>query len=111
MQEVMLVCFAGLAVMAAAWFVMCLRLFEALKKRFPEKYKEMGSPKLFRDNDMSETIKLIKFLFKKEWRGLGDSEVSNLGAFMLWFFVAYIVLLLIMFSLVLWESRHALGFV
>lgn len=73
------------------WFFLCYRLFNSLETRHPEKYQAMGRPKLFTNNTFSNNFAFIKFLFKREWRELNDSGLTNLGNAMLAFIVIYLL--------------------
>ncbi|RUO38607.1 hypothetical protein CWE13_02880 [Aliidiomarina shirensis] len=79
------------------WFFLCIRLFKILETRHPEKYESMGKPSLFLNNSISNNITFMKFLFKREWRGLNDPNLALLSNFMLVFFVVYMAVFLTLF--------------
>jgi hypothetical protein len=78
----------------AIGFFLIHRVYEILEKRHPEKYEAMGSPSLIMNNSISNNISFMKFIFKLEWKDLGDPSLSNLSRFLLVYFVVYSVGLL-----------------
>lgn len=111
MKEWVFVYFPVLFLLILIWFFLCHALFSGLKSGHPDKYKKMGSPRLFLNSGASETFFLIRFLFKREWEGLGDQRITKIGKSMRFLMVIYIVVLVFGLALIFWESRHALGFV
>jgi len=97
MKEFFPVMFGVLFFSVFVWFFLCYRLFKILETRHPEKYESMGKPSLIINNSLSSNITFMKFLFKREWRELGDSVLAKLGKAMLVFFVIYLVGFLTMF--------------
>jgi len=97
MKEFFPVMFGVLFFSVFVWFFLCYRLFKILETRHPEKYESMGKPSLIMNNSLSSNITFMKFLFKREWRELGDSVLAKLGKAMLVFFVIYLVGFLTMF--------------
>ena len=86
-----------LMVMVFVWFAMILVLFRKLKTQHPEKFKEMGEPSLFWNNSMKTGWATLKFIVKREHKGLNDGSLSMLSDSMLVFFVLYTVLFFGMF--------------
>lgn len=93
--------FAFMFVAVLVWFLLCVKLFNSLKERHPETYKNMGSPSLFKNNTFSNNINFLKFLFKKEWQQLGDESIEKLGNIMLSFIIAYSALFIVFIYMVL----------
>ena len=83
---------------------MIVTLFKKLKLEHPEKYKEMGEPNLFLNNSMKTSWSTLKFLFKREHKGLNDNSLSLLSDFMLVFFAIYTVLFFGLFFGVLFNA-------
>ncbi len=81
----------------AIGFFLIHRVYKILKNRHPEKYEAMGSPGLIMNNSISNNISFMKFIFKLEWKDLGDPSLSNLSGFLLVYFVVYSVGLLCLF--------------
>jgi hypothetical protein len=97
MKEVLVIMFGVLFCSVLVWFFLCNRLFKILETRHPEKYESMGKPSLIANNSLSSNLTFMKFIFKREWRNLDDSGLSDLGKFMLVFFVIYMLGFLALF--------------
>lgn len=91
MKEVFPIFGAALFCLIFIWFFLCYRLFKILETRHPEKYESMGKPSLIMNNSLSTNYTLMKFLFKREWRGFDDSGLATLGKSMLVFISTYMV--------------------
>ena len=76
------------------WFGLVSALYRRLASNHQEKYRQMGEPGLIRNNPPGATITLMKFLFAREDRALNDPQVSRLTAFMLVFFLCYLIVLI-----------------
>ena len=97
MKKVFPIMFGILFCLALVWLFLCYRLFKILETRHPEKYQSMGQPTLMINNTLLTNIALIKFLFKREWRDLDDSELTTLSKAMLVLFAIYLVSILTLF--------------
>ncbi|WP_444895967.1 hypothetical protein [Microbulbifer sp. SSSA005] len=100
MKEVFPIIFGVLFCSVFVWFFLCYRLFKILETRHPDKYASMGKPSLIMNNSISSNISFMKFLFKREWRDLGDSGLATLGKSMLVFFAVYMMGFLTLFFVV-----------
>lgn len=100
MKEVFPVLFGIMLCSVFVWFFLCYRLFKILENRHPEKYESMGKPSLIMNNSLSNNIKFMKFLYKREWRELDDSGLATLSKAMLVFFVIYMISFLTLILLV-----------
>jgi len=83
--------FFALAAMLLVWFVLVKLLVNRLSAKHPQKYESMGRPSLFLRNTPSNTWQLLKFIIRREHRGLSDSYLSSLSDVMLVFAVLYFV--------------------
>lgn len=54
----------------------------------------MGSPSLFWNNSIRNNWLFLKFLFRSEWRALGDPALDNMCRLMRVFLTAFLVLFL-----------------
>lgn len=97
MKEFFPIMFGILFCSVFVWFFLCYRLFKILETEHPEKYESMGKPSLIMNNSLSGNIAFMKFLFKREWRDLGNSSLTSLSKTMLVFFVIYMVGFLTLF--------------
>ena len=72
---------------AAVWLVLCGYLFHRLRTRHPEIYQQLGSPSLFHAPEA--TLSLLRFLFGRQFRQLGDPALTRLRQFMRLLLLAY----------------------
>ncbi len=75
------------------WFYLCHRMQAYLRERFPSVYEAMGKPTLFMNNSIGNGRKFNRFLLKREWSELDDSEVVAHGKFMSVYFVIHLILI------------------
>jgi hypothetical protein len=91
------------------WFALVSTLYRRLESKHQDKYRQMGEPGLISNNPPSATITLMKFIFTREDRALNDPLVSRLTAFMMVFFLCYLVVLVFGMIKVLSMTPHARG--
>ncbi len=90
--------FFGVAIGTLVWFGRVRRLYSALEQRHEGKYASMGRPSLFMRNNLETNIALIRFLLRKEYLALGDSEIAEQGASMRAHFIIQNIFLVAMFA-------------
>src|SRR5688500_5423141 len=88
-QEVL---FGALLVMVVVWFYCVHSLKRQLLQRHPDTHEQMELSELWQRHNSGPTLALLRFLFRSEYRDLDDPEITRLGVFMRWFFVAYIAI-------------------
>ena len=60
----------------------------------------MGKPKLeFKNSSGPSNVAFMRFLFKREWKDMGDPELSSIGMTMLVFIICFKVGFLMLFIL------------
>lgn len=67
-------------------------LFRRLRRDYPSTHEAIGSPSLFWDNSLRTNWLLMRFFFRSQWQGLGDSAVANVCRFMRIFLGAYLLI-------------------
>ncbi len=87
-----------LMAMVLIWFGMITVLFQRLKSKHAEKYREMGEPHLLWNNTLKTGWSTCKFLFRREHKNLDDKPMSLLSDFMLLFVIAYTILFIDLFT-------------
>ncbi len=97
MNELYFILFVVLFASVFLWFFLVWRLFNILKEDHPEKFESMGSPTLFCNNSPRTSVKLMKFIFKRQYLELESSRVLKLGNVMFAFAIIYIGLFLLLF--------------
>ncbi len=70
-------------------------LMTSLRNDHPEKWQELGSPTLIKNNSIRSNIAMIKFLMKNEYLELNDHNLTNKCSFLRIFYSVYIVWLVI----------------
>jgi len=88
-EEVFKIWFGSLFVMVIIWFALCMKLFKILRNRHPGIYEDMGEPSLLANNTFANNIGLVKYLFKRKWSTLNDSELEKLSNVMLVYWCVY----------------------
>jgi hypothetical protein len=78
--------------MVLGWFFLITKLFGRLERSHTAKYEAMGRPTLFVRNNIATGFATMKFIFAREHRDLGDTQLSKLSDFMLGYFVLYIAI-------------------
>ena len=94
MQLAFVISFISLFPLVLVWFGLCANLFRILRIRHPEKYSSMGSPTLFWRNSPATGFALLKFIWRREDRVLGDGGLSKLTVAMRLFFMIYSLIFL-----------------
>ncbi|NNF68063.1 MAG: hypothetical protein HKM98_11195 [Gammaproteobacteria bacterium] len=93
----------GLAVIA-----MHLRMLHALRTHHREVWLSLGSPRLWFAKTSSETLNTLRFLWRRDYRALGDNRVSTLCSAVRALHLAFVVLFIgaaaLFFALALLES-------
>jgi len=103
MENVILyVAFGFIPVSGIASLLVLGRLYRLLRLRHPAVYAELGSPTVFlmsgrKDRPDPYDTLLLRFLYSKRYRGLGDAELRKLGTFLYWFWPFYLATLIIVF--------------
>ncbi|WP_419535805.1 hypothetical protein [Endozoicomonas sp.] len=57
------------------WFYQLSCFFKYLKSNHPEVYKIMGEPGFIKNNNVSNNIALLKFIFGQKAKSIGDQEL------------------------------------
>jgi len=83
MIEIFYTLFGIIFLSTLLWFFLCHRMQRILAVKHPEVYEKMGKPTLFLNNSIQNGRLFNKFLFKRQWKELGDSELDDLGSKML----------------------------
>jgi len=74
---------AGLALFGAMFalvvigFALHHRLFSHLQSAHPEQYERLGSPTLFLNNNISNGLKTMRFLWSRRYRDLDDPKLTR----------------------------------
>ena len=72
------------------WFYLCHRLFTQLSSKHPKAYEAIGKPILIMNNNVSNNILFMKFLYGRHWRNLNDPGIEKLAGFMFVYSIIYL---------------------
>jgi hypothetical protein len=77
--DILMTC--GLAIMilivVIQWYLV-FRVLKDLQEQFPEKWRELGRPRLVMNNSIANNLALYRFLWRKEYLILGSISFANL---------------------------------
>lgn len=85
---------ALLIVSVPVWLGLVGALYKLLASKHPDKYRQMGMPRLVGNKAPGAGVRLIKFVFTREDRPLNDPQLTRLTAFLFGFSIWYGVLIL-----------------
>ena len=86
--------FLGLLLAAAlGWLYVSDRLYKLLKQRFPELYNALGSPRAFRVKNGTANMRVVRFLFKRDYETTGDPALIRLCQGLRYIFIIYAICL------------------
>jgi len=86
--------FLGLLLTSAiAWLFLSNRLYNLLRKSFPELYEALGSPRLFRNKSGKTTIRVVRFIFRRDYETSKDPALIRLCQGLRYIFIIYAVCL------------------
>jgi hypothetical protein len=85
----------------ALYFIFLRKLFNLLKNKYPEKYKELGEPSLWWNNSPRNGVRTLRFISSKDPLFESDKELlrtKNLASIFLYIdLVIFFVLFLLFF--------------
>ena len=58
-------------------FYFMYKLLRSLRKQYPSTWEGLGSPTIFFNNSMKNTIATLRFIYKKEYKKLNDQSIST----------------------------------
>lgn len=86
---------ALLIISAAVWLGLVGALYKLLASKHPDKYRQMGMPRLVGNKAPGAGIRLIKFVFTREDRPLNDPQLARLTTLLFGFSVWYGIVLVL----------------
>ena len=70
--------FGSLFGVAFLAFYLTSRIYKFLELRYSKEYEQLGKPTIFLNNSISSNFLFLRFLFKGEWKKLGDRDLESL---------------------------------
>ena len=92
--KILPIVFGILWITAIVGIVLNFKFHALLRKRYPEKWKELGAPTLVFNNSLKSTLQIFKFLKNKEYVRLNDAEFTKIASIFWYYNIAYLVLFL-----------------
>lgn len=90
----MLPVFLGLLLASAiAWLFLSTRLYKYLRQNYPEVYKFLGSPRLLVKRTGAANLRIVRFLFRREYETYKDPALVRLCRGLLYIFIIYSICL------------------
>src|SRR5688572_6328194 len=83
--------FCVLFAAAILWLVLVVWVFRRLRVGHPAVFEAVGKPDLIFNNTPRTNWLFLKFLYGREWQGLGDSTLSAVLWLMRFYLVAYTI--------------------
>ena len=77
------------------WLGLVGALYKLLAAKHPDKYRQMGMPRLVGNKAPRAGIRLIKFVFTREDRPLNDPQLARLTTFLFVFSIWYGIVLVL----------------
>lgn len=91
MEKYFPLAFVVLVISMMFGYFLYYRFLIYLKEKHFEKWKELGSPTLFKNNSIQTNLAVIAFLKNKDYRSMGDPELTKKSRFLWNFDVIYLI--------------------
>jgi hypothetical protein len=99
-QNNILYLFFILFLINACWIIMMHKLFAVLKQRHLNKFKELENPSLFHGT-LRSFILVVKFLYRADYKELGDTSLKKFGNIIRYFFIFDLLLIFALIFLIM----------
>lgn len=90
-QHMLPVLLGLLLVSAAAWLFLSNRLYRALRDGYPDIYEALGNPGLFMRKSVATNIRILRFLFRRDYEKIKNPAVSRLCQGLRHIFIIYAI--------------------
>jgi hypothetical protein len=88
-------CFVLVFVACIGGLILHAVFLDALRRRHPQTWEELGCPSLIMNNSLRSSLKTLGFLLSGRYVTLGDKKLTALCTFMRWYDAAYLLLFLL----------------
>jgi hypothetical protein len=82
---------------AAIGFVLHVRFLRALRSRHESVWEALGSPTPFANNSMSNSLAVIRYLWRKDYETIDDPAFVSLARMLRIFSIAYLIFFVAIF--------------
>lgn len=98
MHELLPILLILLFVSCAFGFFLQHVFLSQLRSRHSQKWEALGRPTLFLNNSIANGLAVQRFLWRGEYRALGDRTFARLGNFMRVYMAAYLALFVLIIA-------------
>jgi hypothetical protein len=95
MNTLLPILFVLLFVSCAVGIVLHHVFLSRLRSRHSQTWEVLGRPTLFLNNSIINSLAVLRFLWRRDYRTLGDDEFTRLAGFLRGYMVAYLVLFVV----------------
>ena len=92
MHALLPILFVLLFVSCAAGIILHHTFLSRLRSRHSQTWEALGRPTLFLNNSITSGLAVLRFLWRRDYRALGDEEFARLAGFLRGYMAAYFVL-------------------
>ena len=92
MHALLPILFVLLFVSCAAGVALHHVFLSRLRSRHSQTWEALGRPTLFLNNSITKSLTVLRFLWRRDYRALGDEEFARLAGFLRGYMAAYFVL-------------------
>jgi hypothetical protein len=87
-------------VYAAFYFIFLTRLFNLVRRDYPDKYKEFGEPSLWRGRDIMNSYNILRCIFSNDPLFLADIELKRTQKLaQILFFIGLVISIIFLWSM------------
>jgi hypothetical protein len=95
MNTLLAILFVSLVVSCPAGFVLHGMLLSQLRSRHPRTWEMLGRPTMFLNNSIANGLAVQRFLWRRQYVTLGDTQFSRLASFLRGYLLVYLLLFIV----------------
>ena len=101
MNALLPILFILLVMSCATGFILHYIFLSRLRSRHLQTWEALGRPTLFLNNSITNCLAVLRFLWRRDYRALGDEEFARFASFLRGYMIAYLVLCVLIFAVVI----------
>lgn len=98
-MQIFYILFVTAIIINAFYFFFLRKLFNLLKNKYPEKFKELGEPSLWWNNSPRNGMRVLRFISSKDPLFSSDNELFKTRTFAVVFLCLYITIFITLLML------------
>ena len=99
MQMLLLILFVLLLASCVAGLVLHHILLSHLRSRHSQAWEALGRPTLFLNNSITNSLAVLRFLWRRDYLALDDDGFARLAGFLRGYMITYLVLFVLTMAL------------